>query len=244
MPKALSRREALGVFAGTVAAIAGTGIGLVKLAEISGQRGELKTGGEVIKLPEPQNRSNVSVEQAIGKRRSRRSYTNDPVLLGDIAQLCWAAQGVTDPINGLRAAPSAGALYPIELFLVVGSSDLETGVYHYLSRDHALETVKRGEYRNQLREASLGQEHVGNGALDFVITGIYDRTTAKYGDRGRERYVPMEAGCVAENLYLQAEALGLGTVSVGSFHDDQVREVISAPGQYVPLFIMPIGHVR
>jgi SagB-type dehydrogenase family enzyme len=244
LPKALSRRESLGVLAGAVAAVVGTGVGLLKLAEFSSQQGELKVAGEVIKLPEPRTKGDFSIEEAIERRRSRRSYTNDPVLLADISQLCWAAQGVTDAINRLRAAPSAGALYPIELFLVVGISDLEAGVYHYLSTDHALETVKRGEYRKQLREASLGQEHVANGALDFVIAGIYDRTTAKYGDRGRERYVPMEAGCVAENLYLQAQALGLGTVSVGSFHDDQVREVISAPSQYVPLFVMPMGHVR
>jgi len=244
MPKALSRREALAVLAGTVAAVFGTIFGLLQLAEFSRHAGELKMEGEIIKLAEPKSRGVVSVEEAVGRRRSRRSYTNDPVLLSDISQLCWAAQGVTEVANRLRAAPSAGALYPIELFLVVGNSDLEAGIYHYRSTDHTLETVKRGEYRNQLREASLGQEWVGNGALDFVITGVYDRTIAKYGERGRERYVPMEAGCVAENLYLQAEALGLGTVSVGAFHDDRVREVISAPGQYVPLFVMPMGHIR
>ena len=127
MPKALSRREALAVLAGTVAAVFGTIFGLLQLAEFSRHAGELKMEGEIIKLAEPKSRGVVSVEEAVGRRRSRRSYTNDPVLLSDISQLCWAAQGVTEVANRLRAAPSAGALYPIELFLVVGNSDLEAG---------------------------------------------------------------------------------------------------------------------
>ncbi len=107
-----------------------------------------------------------------------------------------------------------------------------------------MERVRKGDYRKQLCNASLGQEWIENGALDFVITAIYERTTAKYGERGRERYVAMEAGHVAENIYLQAESLGLGTVSIGAFYDDDVREVISAPSEYVPLYVMPMGHIQ
>jgi len=219
------------------------GVGSYKISEpvIQGKE-DLKIETEAIELPEPRKRGALSIEEAIGKRRSRRSYTNDQVLATDISQLCWAAQGVTQPANGFRAAPSAGALYPIDLFVVVGNSDLEPGVYHYSYAEHSLEPLRKGDYRKQLREASLGQEWIENGALDFVITAVYDRTTVKYGDRGRDRYVPIEAGCVAENIYLQAEALNLGTVSVGAFNDDQVREVISAPSKYVPLLVMPIGH--
>jgi len=204
----------------------------------------LTVEGELVRLPHPRKKSSLSLEEAIERRRSRRTYTNEPVLLNDVSQLCWAAQGITDARLSFRGAPSAGALYPLEVFLVVGSSDLAAGVYHYSCREHALERVKSGDYRKQLCEASLGQEWVEKGALDFVITAIYDRTMAKYGERGRDRYVPMEAGHVAENIYLQAESLGLGTVSIGAFHDDRVREVISVPSEYVPLYVMPVGHVR
>ncbi len=199
--------------------------------------------GESIKLPQPRKKGSLSIEEAIERRRSRRSYTDDPVLLSDISQLCWAAQGITEAKIGFRAAPSAGALYPLEIFLVVGNSDLEAGVYSYSCGEHVLERVKKGDYRNQLCEASLRQEWVEKAALDFVITAIYSRTIVKYGERGRERYVPMEAGHVAENIYLQAESLGLGTVAIGAFYDDQVREVISAPSEHVPLYVMPIGHI-
>ena len=135
--------------------------------------------GELIKLPQPRKKSVLSIEEAIERRRSRRSYTDDPVLLSDISQLCWAAQGATEARVGFRAAPSAGALYPLEIFLVVGNSNLEAGVYHYSCGEHVLERVKKGDYRKQLCEASLGQEWVENAALDFVITAIYNRTMVK-----------------------------------------------------------------
>jgi SagB-type dehydrogenase family enzyme len=132
----------------------------------------------------------------------------------------------------------------LELFLVVGNSDLEAGVYHYAPQAHTLEVVRIGDFRKQLCKASLDQAWIEEGALDLVIAAIYDRTMVKYGQRGKLRYVPMEAGHVAENIYLQAQSLGLGTVSVGAFDDDRVREVISASSEYIPLCVMPIGHVR
>ena len=226
--------------AGAVGAGLGT-LGVLELTRDEAHGPVLEEG--FVKLPEHQSKSSLSIEEAIQRRRSRRAYTGEPVLLADISQLCWAAQGITEASAGFRAAPSAGALYPIELFLVVGNSDLEPGVYRYHPSENSLAVVRRGDYRMQLREASLGQECVGNGALAFVITGAFDRTTVKYGDRGRERYVPMEAGHVAENISLQAQSLGLGTVTVGAFHDDQVREVISAPSQWTPLYVMPVGHI-
>jgi len=241
----ISRRQLLKYLAGIGAVTVGASLGSLKLSELM-RHGEdkLAVEGESIELPEPRRKSSFSIEEAIESRRSRRSYTDDPVLLSDISQLCWAAQGTTEAKLGFRAAPSAGALYPLEIFLVVGNSDLAPGIYHYACGEHTLERVKEGDYRKQLCEASLGQEWVEKGALDFVITAIYDRTMVKYGERGRERYVPMEAGHVAENIYLQAESLGLGAVAIGAFYDDEVREVISAPSEYIPLYIMPIGHVR
>jgi len=238
-----SRRKLLKILAGISVAAISVGVGSRLLGLLRGREKTLTVEGGVVKLPEPKKKGELSIEEAIEKRRSRRSYTDEPVLLNDISQLCWAAQGITESSMGFRATPSAGALYPLEIFLVVGNSDLEAGVYHYLCRKHALERIKKGDYRKRLREASLGQEWVEDGAMVFVITAIYERTTVKYGERGRERYVPMEAGHVAENIYLQAEALGLGTVSIGAFYDDNVREVISTPSEYFPLYVMPVGHV-
>jgi SagB-type dehydrogenase family enzyme len=243
MPIRMSRRKLLTILAGAVAL--GTGIGSLKLLELSSLGKEhLKTEGELIELPQHKSKGTLSIEEAIERRRSRRDYGDDPVLLSDISQLCWAAQGITEANGGLRAAPSAGALYPLEIFVVVGNSNLDAGVYHYSPRGHMLERVKKGDHRKQLREASLGQEWVESGSLDFVIAAVYDRTMVKYGERGRDRYVPMEAGHAAENIYLQAESLGLGAVTIGAFNDDQVRQVISAPSQYTPLYVMPVGHVR
>ena len=240
----VSRRLFLKLLAVFTAAV-GVGFGAFNLWKhaTKPRGGEAWIGGETINLPEPRRRGEVSVEQAIASRRSRRSYTDEPILLSEISQLCWAAQGVTEPRKGFRAAPSAGALYPLEIFLVVGNSEIEPGVYHYSPSDHTLQLVRRGDYRAELCEASLGQAWVRDGALCFVITAVYERTTWKYGERGRERYVHMEAGCVAENIYLQAEALGLGTVAVGAFYDDRVREIISAPEEYVPLLVMPVGRL-
>jgi SagB-type dehydrogenase family enzyme len=232
-------------FASLGAVVAGAGLGYLKVLDLTRhERRQLKVDGGLIRLPQPVRRGRVSVEEAIMSRRSHRDFANNSVLLDDISQLCWAAQGVTDLTYGLRTTPSAGALYPVELFLVVGNSDLEAGVYHYVPREHALEVMKIGDFRKQLREASLDQPWIEDGALDLVIAAVYDRTTVKYGERGKLRYVPMEAGHVAENIYLQARSLGLGTVSVGAFDDDRVRDVISAPSEYSPLYLMPIGHAR
>jgi SagB-type dehydrogenase family enzyme len=245
VPVRLSRRKLLVTLTGVCAVAAG--VGLVSFTPYwipRDQDIEYGNQGNTIALPPPITRGALSVEEAIARRRSRRDFSNNPLLLRDISQLCWAAQGVTEATNGLRAAPSAGALYPVELYLVVGNSDLGQGVYRYVSASHTLSLVKKGDFRSELRDASLDQECVADAALDFVITGVFDRTTIKYGERGRERYVPMEAGHIAENVYLMAEALGLGTVSVGAFQDDRVREVISAPSECIPLYVMPIGHVK
>ena len=240
-----SRRRLLKYLAGIGVVAIAASIGSHKISELTRHEKEgLTVEGELIRLPEPRKKSSFSIEEAIESRRSCRSYTDDPVLLGDISHLSWAAQGITEAKIGFRAAPSAGALYPLEVFLVIGNSDIAAGVYHYRCGEHALERVKMGDYRKELCEASLEQEWVEKVALDLVITAIYDRTMMKYGESGRVRYVPMEAGHVAENIYLQAESLGLGTVSIGAFYDDKVREVLSVPSEYVPLYVMPVGHVR
>ncbi|AEA46913.1 SagB/ThcOx family dehydrogenase [Archaeoglobus veneficus] len=231
------RRRFLKVAAAIFAAI--SGITVFKLVR---EEAEMVIESEgVVKLPEPRKTGEISVEEVINIRRSRRSYSGELISIKDISQLCWAAQGITEEAYGFRAAPSAGALYPLEIFLVVGNSELDAGIYQYSPSTHRLKLVKKGDHRRVLCEASLGQSAIEEGALCIVVTAIYERTTRKYGERGI-RYVHMEAGHAAQNIYLQAEALGLGTVSIGAFYDDKVRDVLSVPEEYVPLYVMPVGH--
>ena len=193
-----------------------------------------------ITLPEPRCDSDVSVEEALLKRRSVRNYTDQTLTLQEVSQLLWAAQGITDP-SGKRTAPSAGALYPLELYIVVGSvEDVTKGVYKYKSQQHELVGVLDGEQRKALAEAALNQQSIAQGAIDIVITAIYERTTGKYSDRGI-RYVHMEAGHAAQNVYLQAVAMNLGTVVIGAFYDGRVKEVLNLPESEEPLYIMPVG---
>ncbi len=186
-------------------------------------------------LPEPNLAGSVSLEEAIAGRRSVREFTEDPLTWREISQLLWAAQGVTDP-RGLRAAPSAGALYPLEVYVV-----LPDGVYHYLPEGHAVEAVLDGDRRDDLWEAGLRQDALRGAAAVFVITGVYERTEGKYGERA-ERYVEMEAGHAAQNLLLQAVALDLGAVPIGAFYDDQVQAALALPGDHRPLYLIPVGH--
>lgn len=193
-----------------------------------------------VNLPEPRLDSNASIEQTLLKRRSVRDYTGKHLTLQEVSQLLWAVQGITDPV-GLRTAPSAGDTYPLEIYLVVGDVKyLSMGIYHYQPVGHKLIRVLDGDMRMELSTAALGQIWVKEGAVDIVITAIYERTTERYGERGI-RYVHMEAGHAAQNVYLQAVALNLGTVTVGAFHDDQIKEILNLNQQEQPLYIMPVG---
>jgi len=195
---------------------------------------------EVINLPEPQYDSDVSIEQSLLERRSIRSYSGQPLTLQELSQLLWAAQGLTDP-GGFRTAPSAGGLYPLELYLVAGDvTDLTAGVYRYQPDGHQLAKTLDGDKRAELAEAALGQEWVKEGAVSIVFTAVYERTTVKYGDRG-VRYVHIEAGHAAQNLCLQATALGLGAVTVGAFHDEEVSQLLNLPADEQPLYVIPVG---
>jgi len=194
----------------------------------------------VITLPEPRHDSDVSVEQSMLLRRSVRSYTTEPLTLEEVSQLLWAAQGITDSV-GRRTAPSAGALYPLEIYAVAGNvQGLSPGVYKYDPGKHQLEKVMDGDIRNELSAAALGQGSVRSGAVAFVITAVYERITVKYGDRG-ERYVHLEAGHAAQNLCLQATAMELGLVTAGAFDDEKVAEVLNLPEDEKPLYIIPVG---
>lgn len=195
-----------------------------------------------VSLPPPRLRGEVSLEEAIAIRRSRRGFSDLPLTLEQVSQILWSAQGVTDPA-GLRAAPSAGALYPLHLYLTVGrdgAEGLAEGTYHYVPDDHALETIRGGDVREGLAHLAVEQTFIAEAPATLVVTAEYARTTGKYGDRG-VRYVHMEAGHAAENVYLQAEALGLGTVTVGAFQDEELAEMLALPPEARPLYLMPIG---
>jgi len=193
-----------------------------------------------IALPDPMLESETSVEEALSRRRSLRSYRDEPPTLSEIAQLLWAAQGITDP-SGQRTAPSAGALYPLEIYIVAGDVvGLPAGIYRYQPQEHTLTRVAEGDRRGELYRATLNQEAVMNAPAVIVLSGVYARTTTKYGERG-VRYVLMEAGHVAENIYLQAVPLDLGTVAIGAFADDEVRGVLHMVEGEHPLYVMPVG---
>ena len=199
-------------------------------------------GAGRISLPPPTMTGMVSVEEAVENRRSVREYATTPLELSEISQLLWAAQGLTDP-SGLRTAPSAGALYPLEIYAACGNvTGLQAGVYHYLPESHALDHVIGRDVRQDLYHSALQQPSVRDAAAVIIIAAEYNRTTQKYGERGI-RYVHMEAGHASENIYLQAYVLGIGTVAIGAFDDSGVASVIGLPKNQTPLYLMPIGKV-
>ncbi|MFW5920073.1 MAG: SagB/ThcOx family dehydrogenase [Halanaeroarchaeum sp.] len=248
--RSLSRRTVTRLTAGasTLGALAAGGaLGAFDLGD-GGRTGQIGTDRETVDLPDPETDGEVSVERAIALRRSRREYTDEPLTLATLGQLCWAMQGITQSRVGrtdFRAAPSAGATYPLELFVAIddrGVEDLGAGVYRYAPGDHALGRVRSGSVHDGIAGAALEQSWIADAPIVVVLTAIDERTTERYGDRGSRRYVPMEAGHAAENLYLQAEALDLATVVVGAFRDDDVRSLLDLSGQYRPLYVIPVGH--
>ena len=199
----------------------------------SGYATVIPGSGEVA-LP-PRLTGEMALEQAIANRRSVREFTDEALSQSEISQLFWAAQGITDQ-RGLRAAPSAGALYPLELYVA-----LPDGTYHYLPRSHAIQLVSERDLREDLWEAGLKQDALRQAPAIFVVAAVYERTEAKYGDRA-QRYVQMEAGHAAQNLLLQAVVLDLGAVPIGAFYDDQVQASLGLPADHRVLYLIPVGH--
>lgn len=199
------------------------------------------SAAESIKLPPPRRDGRVSLEEALLRRRSVRQFGESPLELAETAQLLWAAQGITEPGRGFRTAPSAGATFPMELYLVCGNvGGLQTGVYRYDPAAHELTLVKRGDVRSELAAGAVGQEMIAKAPASLLLAAVYERTMRRYGERG-VRYVHMEAGHVAQNVYLQAAALDLATVVVGAFEDARIRRVTGIPEAEHPLYIMPVG---
>lgn len=194
-------------------------------------------------LPDPRGRPGLSFEEILEQRRSIRDYASGPLTLDELSRLLHAAQGITSD-RGLRAAPSAGALYPIEVYAVVHNvAELEPGLLHYVVNTHTLERVKTGDLRAALVAAAVDQPHVGSGGVALVLTAIFQRTRWKYQER-TYRYVLMEAGHIAQNVYLAATSLGLAACAVGAFVDDQLNDLLGVDGdEEAALYIISVGRV-
>ena len=224
-----------------------TGILIAQAAHVSGatfdKGGNGVKSSKAIALPQPRTAGAMSLEETLQKRRSVRDFRKMPVSLEDVSQLLWAAQGITHG-EGRRTAPSAGALYPLELYLLAGDvRDLPAGIYRYVTHQHHLEPVRAGQFRADISAAALHQNWIEDGAVILVFAAVEARTTGKYGDRGI-RYIYMEAGHAAQNALLQSVALGLGGTPVGAFDEEQVAKTLGLPQGEKVLSLLPIGKPR
>lgn len=200
----------------------------------------------IVLLPKPKSEGSVSVEEALASRRTRRDFQPKPLSLEELAQLLWAAQGITGSDRFLRAAPSAGALYPLDCYAVVGKASvngLDAGAYRYLPSKHGLAQITSGDLREAVAQASLRQMWMADAPVSLVLTAEYARIEGKYGSRGR-RYALIEVGHAGQNIFLQAEALGLSAGIVGAFDDARLTRVLQLPSGHEPLIVMPVGHPR
>lgn len=209
----------------------------------------MSSAARSIRLPEPHHDGGPSLQAALRKRRSIRRFSDEALSLEQAALLLWAAQGVTHG-DGLRTAPSAGALYPLDVRLAVARvGGLAAGLYRYRPTTHCLDPVEAGDVLAALTAAALGQPCIAESAAVLAFSAQMARTTAKYGERG-ERYVCIEAGHAAQNVFLQAAALDLGAVVVGAFDDAAVEQVMEMRDGERALYLMPVGrslrhaHVR
>ncbi|MFH1878595.1 MAG: SagB/ThcOx family dehydrogenase [Candidatus Omnitrophota bacterium] len=197
-----------------------------------------------VPLPQPERTGTMTVEEAIFARRSVRDFENSPLSLEEVSRILWAAGGVTvDGMTGpTRAYPSAGAVYPLEIYLVAGNViGLPAGIYKYEWRRHVLVTVKKGDFREALSKAALSQKMVKDAPATIVVTAQYEKTASRYGQRGTLRYVAMDTGHMGQNVHLEAESLGLGTTMVGAFIDPQVVKILGTEKKELPVYMMPVG---
>lgn len=216
---------------------------LIGIYWITTGNGDNMKSAQEISLPDPSYDSEVSIEAALQNRRSQRSYLDKALTLAEVSQLVWAAQGITND-RGFRTAPSAGATYPLELYVIAGNvENLMSGIYKYEPNGHQLIRIAEGDKRNDLADAALGQSSIRDGAIDLVFSAVYERTAQRYGERAK-RYVHIEVGHAAQNVYLQAESLELGTVVIGAFDDESVNKVVRMPKDEQPLYIMPVGKFK
>ena len=233
VPGSLSRENSLGVSLLTSLA------SVVMSSAMSAAMIQTKSSSaSIVRLPPPEQKGKMSLEEALARRRSVREFTREALTERELSQLLWAAQGMTHA-EGLRTAPSAGALYPLELY--VASAD---GFYRYEARPHQLIRLSDRDLRAAMRRAALDQEVISQAPAVFVIAAVYERKSRKYGAARTPRYVHMEVGHAAQNLLLEAVALGLGGVPIGAFEDEALQKGLALPADHRPLYLIPVGHPR
>ena len=194
-----------------------------------------------IELPPPQVRFTCSFEETLRLRRSVRAYRRAPVPLGAAAQLLWAAQGITDG-EGHRAAPSAGAIYPLVAVLIAGDVEgLDAGVFRYRPGRHRIDRIREGDVRGPLARACLDQAFIADASLSILLAADARAMEEKFGDAARA-YVDIEAGCALQNMALQAVALDLGSVIIGAFHEPLLSELLGLAPHERPASMLTIGH--
>ncbi len=239
----LTRREILGRLGSCLLSFSFTAFFPVKRVGAGNVNCKIRKEDHM-KLPEPRIKGEVSLESTIRNRRTIRSFTSERLKSEQFSQLLWAAQGITGERGFKRAAPSAGALYPMDVYAVVGAESvdrLKAGIYHYEPKNHSVSLVSTGDLRKEVARASLSQMWMARAPVNFVITAEYDRITVKYGERGI-RYAMIEAGHIGQNIFLQSEVLNLGAGIVGAFKDEDVIRVMKIPRPHEPLLIMPVGY--
>ena len=208
------------------------------------ENGKREVDMDRISLPPPNLKGSVSVEEALQRRRSVRSFANLPLTLEEVSQLVWAAQGITDSPTGFRASPSAGATFPLEIYLIAGNvKGFSAGIYRYRPQGHQLVKITEGDFRVAVATAALGQEALREAPVSLLIAAEYSRTALRYGKRA-ERYVQMEAGHAAQNVCLQAVALGLGSVVIGAFDDPELKRIARLKEKEEPLYLIAVGRKK
>lgn len=200
---------------------------------------------DTVELPRPETDGAVSVERAIESRASRREFSSDPVDIEDVAQLLWAAQGLTHERDKIpmRAAPSAGATYPLVVDLDVtpgGCDRLDAGLYRYDPDRHALDRRQTGTVHDAVTSAALDQAVIADAPAVIALSADFDRTTGKYPEHG-ERYVHMEAGHAAQNVQLSCESNELNSCPVGAFDDESLFDALALSAEFEPLYLVPFG---
>lgn len=201
------------------------------------------SGEDTVYLPPPVYQGEISLEQCLDSRRSHRQYSNKTTSLIKLSQLLWSAQGISDEQSGFRTSPSAGALYPFTVYLqIINVHNLSPGIYIYHTDGHFLELIKPGHFESDIADAALGQNWIKEANIIFFLTADFNVTTSVYGSRG-ERYVWIEAGHIAQNIYLQATSLSLGSVAIGAYWDQQINEILNLPVNLTCVYMVVVGEL-
>ena len=197
-----------------------------------------------INLPKGHSSIGLSVEEAIERRRSERDYFPEAMSLSELSHLLRYAVGITEQGYKLRAIPSAGALYPIEVYPVVNRvTGLASGIYHYVVDDHSLHLIKEGDFRQELTEYALGQEMMGKANVVLVLTAVFERSQWKYRERA-SHYMLLEAGHIGQNVYLVATSMGLGVCAVGAYSDHEYNRLIGVDGRKESvIYLLSVGKI-